>query len=123
MTSVEVTKPVTVTVSDTDAVLKEGLNVYVFYETTYTGYAGLTDTAGEVSFTLPAGSYRFRADLSGTQFWSDTVNHCTLPGCEVASVTVTKPVTVSVADTGAVPKEGLNVYVFDGVDYTGLSGR
>jgi len=111
-----------VSVVDTEGTPKEGLNVYTFDGTTYTSYNDVTDVAGQVSFTLPSGSYRFRADLEGTQFWSDEINHCTLPGCETASVTVTKPVTVSVADTDAVPQIGLNVFAFDDGAYTGFNG-
>jgi YD repeat-containing protein len=120
--SVEVTKPVTVSVVDSDTTPQEGLNVYVFDGTTYTSYNGVTDASGEVVFTLPHGDYRFRADLSGTQFWSDEVNHCTLPGCETASVTVAKPVVVTVSDTDALTQEGLSVYAFDGESYTGFEG-
>ena len=120
--SVEVTKPVTVSVADTDGTPKESISVYVFNGATYTYFEEITDVSGEVVFTLPVGDYRFRADLDGTQFWSDTVNHCALPGCETATVTVTKPVTVSVSDTDAVPRVGLPVYVFDDGEYTGYEG-
>jgi hypothetical protein len=35
------------------------------------------------------GSYHIRADLHGTQFWSDNVtSHCEIPGCESAQVTI-----------------------------------
>lgn len=120
--SIEVTKPVTVTVVDSDTVPQEGLNVYAFDGTTYTSYSGVTDASGEVVFTLPHGEYRFRADMSGTQFWSGETNHCTLPGCETASVTVAKPVIVTVSDTDATPQVGLSVYVFDSETYTGFTG-
>jgi YD repeat-containing protein len=45
-------------------------------------------TIYHVTFTLPQGSYRFRADFDNVQFWSDTQNDCTLPGCTSASVTL-----------------------------------
>jgi RHS repeat-associated protein len=41
-----------------------------------------------VTFTLPQGSYRFRADYEGVQFWSGPTNACQLPGCETAAVTL-----------------------------------
>jgi YD repeat-containing protein len=110
---------VTVTALDTDASPKEGLHVYVFDETTYTGFNGITDANGQVTFTLPDGNYRFRADLNGTQFWSGEMNHCAVPGCVAVTITVTKPVTVTVQDGTSAPKEGLNVYAFDGDTYTG----
>jgi len=31
----------------------------------------------------------FRADKNGTQYWSDTENHCTLPGCANVVITTT----------------------------------
>ena len=89
---------------------------------TYTGYNGTTDVNGEVVLTLPQGDYRFRSDLNGSHFWSGEANHCAIPGCESATVVVTLPVTVTVINTGAVPQEGLPVYVFDEATYTGFNG-
>ena len=42
-------------------------------------------------FTLPPGNYRFRADKNGAQYWSGSSNHCTVPNC--ISATITIPVT------------------------------
>lgn len=120
--TVVVTLPVTISVQDTNGDPKEGLPVYAFDDATYTGYHGTTDANGEVSVTLPQGDYRFRSDLNGTHFWSDEMNHCTIPGCESATIVVTLPVTVTVAKTDAVPQEGLPVYVFDEATYTGFNG-
>jgi RHS repeat-associated protein len=120
--TVVVTIPVTVTVEDTEGTLKDGLPVYAFDGTTYMGYSGTTDVNGEVVLTLPQGGYRFRSDLNGTHFWSDEINHCTIPGFESATVVVTLPVTVTVTNTDAVPQEGLPVYVFDEATYTGFNG-
>jgi YD repeat-containing protein len=99
-----------------------GLSVYAFDGSTYTGYNGTTDSSGNVNFTLPQGDYRFRVDRNGTQFWSGGSNHCALPGCTGASVTVTIPVTVSVLSGQEQPYAGLNVYAFDGAAYTGVHG-
>jgi YD repeat-containing protein len=65
------------------------LPVYAFSGTVYAGYNKTTDASGWATFTLPFGDYRFRADKNGTQFWSDTENHCTLPGCTNAVITTT----------------------------------
>jgi hypothetical protein len=119
--SITVSKPVTLTVLDTDGSPKSGLNVYAFNGTTYTNYSKVTDSNGQAVFTLPLGSFRFRADLNGTQFWSGAFNHCDIPGCESASITVSKPVTLTVLDTDGSPKSGLNVYAFNGTTYTGYS--
>ena len=86
--TITVPEPVLVTVQDTDGTPAAGLNVYAFNGTTYTGFHGTTDQNGQRSLRLQAGSYRFRADLNGTQFWSGTSNHCDVPGCESASVMV-----------------------------------
>jgi YD repeat-containing protein len=120
--AVTVTAPVTVSVADTDGTAQAGLSVYAFDGETYTNFSAETDENGQVAFTLPQGDYRFRVDLNGTQFWSGEENHCTLPGCESANVTVSKPVTVTVAGEEANPYPGLSVYVFDGDTYSGYSG-
>ncbi|HRJ57435.1 MAG TPA: carboxypeptidase regulatory-like domain-containing protein [Anaerolineales bacterium] len=119
--SVTVTNGILVTVTDTDGAPKDGIKVYAFNGTTYTGYNATTDANGHVTLTLPVGSYRFRADINGTQFWSGTSNHCDVPGCGSAGVTVTNPVTVTVTDTDGAPKPGLKVYAFDGTTYTGYN--
>ena len=118
---VTVSKPVTVTILDTNGVPKAGLNVYAFNGSTYTSYNKTTNADGQAVFTLPLGSYRFRADLNGTQFWSGTANHCSLPGCESMQLIVTIPVTVTVQDGGGTPKSGVNVYAFNGSAYTSYS--
>jgi len=117
-----VTSSVQVTVQDTDGTAKAGLKIYAFNGTTYTNYSGTTDTNGQVTLTLPQGSYRFRADLNGTQFWSGASNHCSVPGCDNATVIITKPLTVTISDTSSTPKAGLKVYAFNGVTYTNYSG-
>jgi len=118
---ITVTIPITVTVQDTDGAEKEGVTVYAFNGTTYVGYSKSTNASGQAVFTLPAGTYRFRADFNGTQFWSGTVNHCSLPGCSSAQVTVTNGLLVSVSDTDGLPRPGLKVYAFNGSTYTGFN--
>jgi RHS repeat-associated protein len=107
---------------DTDGAPKEGLPVYAFDGETYTGFDASTNASGEGTFVLPIGSYRFRSDLNGTQFWSSEANHCDVPGCHAASVTVTIPVTVSVLDQAGTPYPDLPVYAFSGDTYTGFNG-
>jgi RHS repeat-associated protein len=119
--SVTVTNGVQVSVTDTENAPKAGVSVYAFNGTTYTGYHGTTDASGQVSMTLPQGSYRFRADINGTQFWSGASNHCDVPACSSASVTVTNGLLVTVQDTEGAPKAGLKVYAFNGTTYTGFN--
>ena len=118
---VYVSKPLTVTVLDSNSAVMAGLNVYAFNGETYTGYSKVSDENGLAIFNLPLGDYRFRADSGGTQFWSAATNTCTLPGCESAVVTVTPPVTLTVVDTDGLAQAGLNVYAFNGTTYTGFS--
>lgn len=120
--SLTVTKPLSVTVQDTDGAGKSGIKVYAFDGTTYTNYSGTTDASGQVTLTLPQGNYRFRADLNGTQFWSDSANHCALPGCASASIVVTLPMTVRVQSQTGDAYPNLPVYAFDGTVYTGFHG-
>ena len=44
-----------------------------------------------VILTLPLGNYRFRANKNGQQYFSGLANHCSIPGC--VSATITLPVT------------------------------
>ncbi len=120
--AVTVTNGVSVTVQDTDGAVKPGIKVYAFNGSTYTNYSGTTDANGQVTLTLPQGDYRFRADLNGTQFWSDTQNHCSVPACGSATVTVTKPLTLIVQDVDGVTKSGVKTYAFNGTTYTNFSG-
>jgi RHS repeat-associated protein len=51
-----------------------GVNCYVFNEDgSYLGISGITSSEGEVSFDLADGSYQFRVDHLGYQFWSDMI--------------------------------------------------
>ena len=48
-----------------------GVKVYVFSAGgSYLGISGTTDANGQVSFALSQGSYKFRVDYLGYQFWS-----------------------------------------------------
>ena len=48
-----------------------GVNVYVFSASgAYLGISGTTDSSGKAVFTLPAGSYKYRADYQTNQYWS-----------------------------------------------------
>ena len=120
---ISVTPPVTVTVLDTDGTPQAELRVYTFDGETYSNHSATTDENGQVIMSLPQGEYRFRADLYGTQFWSGTENTCALPTCITDSVTVTKPVTVTVAGEAGNPYAELNVYAFDGETYAGYSAK
>lgn len=93
-----------------------GLNVYVFDGVAYANKTAVTDSNGEVSFSLLAGNYRFRIDKDGTQYFTDSGNHCAVPGCDSVAFDIPAAVTVSVTEAGS-PIQGLNVYAFDGTTY------
>ena len=120
--AIDVTKPVTVHLLNSDGVAQPGLNVYAFSGTTYTNFSAITDANGDAAFTLPQGEYRFRADSNGTPFWSAAEDDCALPGCESTSITVSKAVAVMVKSQSGQPYPNLPVFVFTGATYTGYSG-
>ncbi|MCB9419938.1 MAG: multicopper oxidase domain-containing protein [Ardenticatenaceae bacterium] len=128
--SVTVSTPITVTVQDSNGPL-EGVNVYAFSGTIYASMTGITDVNGQVSFTLLPGSYNFRADLNGYQFFSGGAagsDTCTIPssGVDCTADTVNVPlfdtVAVTVSD-GALGVPNRVVYLFDnaGPTYLGRS--
>ncbi len=50
-----------------------GLSIYAFNGITYTNFSKVTNSAGQVVFTLPIGNYRFRSDKNGKQCWICTL--------------------------------------------------
>ncbi len=49
-----------------------GVSVYAFTDQeSYLGISGTTSAEGRILFSLPEGAYNFRADYSGSQYWSD----------------------------------------------------
>src|SRR5205085_744083 len=77
---------------------------------------GTTDAAGQVAQSLAPGNYRFRATYNGTNFWSGPVGHCAVPACTSATITVNRPVTVTVVDDAGTPISSLAVTAIDGVN-------
>jgi hypothetical protein len=109
---IEVTKPLTVSVTDTQGTAQAGLTVRIYDGETYTGFSGTTDENGETSITLPAGNYRARVDYNEAKFYSSTTDHCSLPGCKQISVTMNIPVTVTVVGVDNSPFEGITVELY-----------
>jgi hypothetical protein len=120
--AITVTAFLRVRVVNTDGAPQADLPVYAFEDNTYTNFSQTTDGNGQANFTLPTGTYRFRSDLNGTQFWSAAANDCSVPGCSSVVVTTTEPLTVTVMDTSGSIQPGLPVYAFDGHAYTGYNG-
>jgi hypothetical protein len=60
-----------VTASGTDV---EGAKAYLFADSdSYLGWYERTDPSGRAEFILPAGSYKFRTDYEGHQYWTSVV--------------------------------------------------
>jgi hypothetical protein len=98
---------VTVSVATTGGAAQAGLNVYAFNENTYTGFSAVTDAQGQATLTLPEGNYRFRADKSNMQYWSGAQNHCAVPRCRSAAITVPVFGVLTVSDSTGVIIEKL----------------
>ncbi|MCG8632326.1 MAG: chitobiase/beta-hexosaminidase C-terminal domain-containing protein [Desulfobacterales bacterium] len=100
------------------------LKVYLFSGAgSYLGEYRKTDTEGRVSFMIPQGSYTFRADYEGSQYWS---------GIAALAPDISNPVDISVGggsfefiaekDSGQ-PITGIKTYVFkENLSYIGLYG-
>ena len=95
-------------------VLVPGVRVYLFSDSgAYLGRYETTDENGEVLFNLPTGiTYRFRADILGSRYWSGDV----IVAADASPVVIDAGggrlrVTVE-TDTGS-PFAGLKVYLFD----------
>jgi RHS repeat-associated protein len=86
-----------------------GVKCYVFNQAgSYLGLSASTDSSGTVSFNLAAGSYRFRVDYLGYQFWSDLYAVPTTLSAEMSIPHQDVVITVQ----GSVPLPGLKVYLF-----------
>ncbi len=92
------------------------------------GYLGInarTDSSGQVNFSLSEGSYMFRADYLGYQFWS---NVCSIPGLLSDALTIAHTdVSISINQVYGVesnPLENIPVYLFtDSGSYRGINAR
>ena len=91
-----------------------GVKVYLFTESgTYLGLNQTTDSAGKVSFDLPVGkNYKFRADMSGSQYWSAVI---TVTGGGVNTVNVSAGggrFQITVQKAADMPLAGITAYLF-----------
>ena len=107
--TITTTLPVAVTVRDTNNVPQP--NLTVGWEDALGGSGGWidTDANGVAVLSVPPGSYMFMVYLGNNEFLSGAPNHCVVPGCTSASITVSAPVLVTVVDTGGTPLSGKTV--------------
>ena len=115
--SISVPAPVRVTVRDDVGTAIGAATINVYNGTTLVqNMPGTTNGSGEVTASIPTGTYRFASVYNGTRFYSNTVNHCTIPGCANASITANRPTTVTVTDNNGAVQLGLTVYASDGTN-------
>jgi len=113
-------RPFTVNVVDQVGTGIENVRIYTFNASDqYVGLYANTDSSGAVSFNLPDGTYKFRADYRTNQYWSDTQ---TTPASNHATVqTGQQSFTVNVIDFSGQGISGVRVYAFSESDrYTGV---
>jgi len=100
----------------------EDVKVYVFSESgSYLGINDTTNADGKVTFRLPSGTYNFRADYQGSQYWS---NAETLIAHQVNPVDISTGggiFTLTVLKGAADPLTDVKCYVFsEASSYLGL---
>lgn len=90
------------------------VKVYVFSQTnTYLNLNAVTDANGNAVFMLASGSYRFRADYMGKQFWSDAVE---LPAHQQTPVVIDTGggvFTLTLKKDSVTPLNNVRCYVFN----------
>ena len=103
-----------ITLQENPSLPMEGVRVYLFRENgSYLNQNNLTDSMGNISFAVPQGTFKARADYLGYQFWSavtliesDTGIELTIPHQDV-TITVN-----SLFDQTAEPIADIPVYLF-----------
>ncbi len=91
-----------------------GAKCYVYTDTgAYLGMNDVTSSEGQVSFELADGTYKFRVDHLGYQFWSNVI---TLPGSSLETLTIPhQDVTLTVNSlfaNASEPLSGIKVYLY-----------
>ncbi|MDY6793291.1 MAG: Ig-like domain-containing protein [Thermodesulfobacteriota bacterium] len=111
--------PVTVPMADAEITVTgaglplEGVNVYVFSSSgNYLSITNTTGSDGKVTFRLPAGAYKFRADYQSSQYWT---NEETLIAGQVNPISISSGggiLTFTALKSPGNPLSGVNGYVF-----------
>ena len=110
----------TVTVSRGGGVPLSGVKCYVFVvQDTYLGLYGSTDAEGRIAFDLADGSYRFRIDYLGEQFWTAAA---TVPDTLSIGLDIPHETVAAAVQTGYGSPAGVRVYLFaESGAYLGLN--
>ncbi len=101
-----------------------GVKVYLFSAVdSYLNVSATTDSSGMITFRLPAGNYKFRADYQAKQFWSVVE---TLTADAVVPVSISTgggSFTLHLLKTAQTPLTGVKSYAFnEGGPYLNMSG-
>jgi uncharacterized GH25 family protein/Flp pilus assembly pilin Flp len=111
-------------IDDAGKGIKESnLSVYGYTENgSYTGIYDRTNGNGRARLEVPAGTYQFRVDYRGNEYWSEKI---TVPGTDEAVIkTEERPFTVSVVNNSGNPIKNIRVYAFtDNGTYFGLNSK
>ena len=112
-----------ITVTGNDQPL-EDVRVYVFSATgSYLGLFDTTGSDGQVLFRLPAGTYKFRTDYQGSQYWSGEETLSANQANPVSMSTGGGTFTFTVLKDTSDPISGIKCYVFsESGTYLGMSG-
>jgi ribosomal protein S11 len=102
----------------------DGVPVYAFSETgRYLNLSGTSDAAGQAVFRLAAGTYQFRADYQGSQYWSAATVMAAAQITPVPISTGGGTFSLTVAKAPGEPLAGASCYVFSAEGaYLNLSG-
>ncbi len=87
--------------------------MYVFSEANrYLGIRQKTDADGVAAFTLPAGTYSFRADYQGNRFWSDDAQIIAHQDNEIPISTGGGTFTLTLKDQNDTPFENITTHLY-----------
>jgi Flp pilus assembly pilin Flp len=114
---------VSISVTDGSGSGISNVRVYAFSGSgNYVGIYGNTGSDGVISLPLPEGTFKFRADYRGNQYWSDII---ATPGSTRATIETGEGIsTIITYDASGVPVANVRVYAFSASgSYTGVYGN
>jgi RHS repeat-associated protein len=106
--TITITAPITVTVLDTDGTPQTGATVFAEKNNGTDVNDATVDANGHAVISVNTGSYRFSTPgvPSGFNYYSGASGSCVVAGCTTASITVQKPVAITLIDGDGNPVAG-----------------
>jgi hypothetical protein len=103
--TITITDPITVTVLDTDGTPQTGAEVFAENASGADVNSATVDASGHAVISVNTGSYRFSTSgvPSGFDYYSGASGSCVVAGCTSASITVQKPVALTLIDGFGMP--------------------